>query len=99
MAKLVYGLNQSLDGYVDHMKLGPPGCAAFPHFIELVRGLSGPTSMVAACAKSHALLGRRAFLIGTRGTRGIRGGVAKPAEVGRVAVAQVSWSQRHAGRG
>ena len=24
MAKLVYGLNQSLDGYVDHMKIGPP---------------------------------------------------------------------------
>ena len=24
MAKLVYGLNQSLDGYVDHTKLGPP---------------------------------------------------------------------------
>jgi hypothetical protein len=29
MAKLVYGLNQSLDGYVDHMKLGPPAPAAF----------------------------------------------------------------------
>ena len=41
MAKLVYGLNQSLDGYVDHMKLGPPPPAAFHHFIELVRGLSG----------------------------------------------------------
>ncbi len=41
MAKLVYGLNQSLDGYVDHMKLGPPVPAAFRHFIELVRGLSG----------------------------------------------------------
>jgi uncharacterized short protein YbdD (DUF466 family) len=24
MAKLVYGLNQSLDGYVDHMKIGHP---------------------------------------------------------------------------
>ena len=41
MAKLVYGLNQSLDGYVDHMKLGPPVPAASRHFIELVRGLSG----------------------------------------------------------
>jgi hypothetical protein len=27
MAKLVYGLTQSLDGYVDHLKLGPPGPA------------------------------------------------------------------------
>jgi len=41
MAKLVYGLNQSLDGYVDHMKLGPPAPAAFRHFIELVGGLTG----------------------------------------------------------
>ena len=41
MAKLVYALNQSLDGYVDHLKLGPPGPGVFRHFIELVRGLSG----------------------------------------------------------
>ena len=41
MAKLVYGLSQSLDGYVDHMKLGPPAPEAFRHFIEHVRGLTG----------------------------------------------------------
>ena len=41
MAKLVYGLSQSLDGYVDHLKIGPPAPAAFRHFVELVRGLSG----------------------------------------------------------
>lgn len=41
MAKLVYGLSQSLDGYVDHMKLGPPPPAAFHHFLELVRSLAG----------------------------------------------------------
>ena len=41
MAKLVYALNQSLDGYVDHMKIGPPEPAAFRHFIEQVRGLTG----------------------------------------------------------
>jgi len=41
MAKLVYGLSQSLDGYVNHMKLGPPVPAAFRHFVELVRGLTG----------------------------------------------------------
>ena len=41
MAKLVYGLSQSLDGYVDHTKLGPPAPAAFPHFIDQVRGLTG----------------------------------------------------------
>ena len=41
MAKLVYGLTQSLDGYVDHMKLGPPAPAAFRHFTEWVRGAAG----------------------------------------------------------
>ena len=41
MAKLVYALNQSLDGYVDHLKIGPPSPAAFRHFVEMVRGLTG----------------------------------------------------------
>ena len=37
----MYFLNQSLDGYVDHMKMGPPPPALFRHFIELVRGSTG----------------------------------------------------------
>ena len=41
MAKLVFALNQSLDGYVDHMKIGPPDAALFRHFMELTRGLTG----------------------------------------------------------
>ena len=41
MAKLVYGLNQSLDGYVDHLEMGPPGPELFGHFIEHVRDLTG----------------------------------------------------------
>jgi dihydrofolate reductase len=41
MAKLVFGMSQSLDGYVDHMKLGPPVPEAFRHFVEHVRGLAG----------------------------------------------------------
>jgi dihydrofolate reductase len=40
MAKLVYGLNQSLDGYVDHQKFAPAP-ALFRHFIEQVRDLTG----------------------------------------------------------
>ena len=40
MAKLVYGLNQSLDGYVDHLGFRP-SLALFRHFIEQVRGLTG----------------------------------------------------------
>ena len=40
MAKLVFGMNQSLDGYVDHDKFGP-GPELFRHFIEHVRGLAG----------------------------------------------------------
>ena len=41
MAKLVYALNQSLDGYVDHMKVGPPSPALGRHFVEHARGLTG----------------------------------------------------------
>ena len=41
MAKLVFGMSQSLDGYVDHMRLGPPAPEAYRHFIEHVRGLTG----------------------------------------------------------
>jgi len=41
MAKLVFGLQQSLDGYVDHLEMPPPGPALFRHFIEQVRGLTG----------------------------------------------------------
>jgi len=41
MATLTFGLQQSLDGYVDHMALGPPGPSVFRHFLEHVRGLAG----------------------------------------------------------
>jgi dihydrofolate reductase len=37
MAKLVFGLNLSLDGYVDHQRFLPDP-ALFRHFIEQVRG-------------------------------------------------------------
>jgi len=40
MAKLVFGMNQSLDGYVDHEEFAP-GPALFRHFIEHVRRLTG----------------------------------------------------------
>jgi dihydrofolate reductase len=40
MAKLVFGMNLSLDGYVDHEKFAP-GPALFRHWIEHVRDLTG----------------------------------------------------------
>jgi dihydrofolate reductase len=40
MAKLVYALNQSLDGYVDHTAFAPDP-ALFRHFIDDVRSLAG----------------------------------------------------------
>jgi dihydrofolate reductase len=40
MAKLVFGLSQSLDGYVDHVEM-EPGPALFRHFTEWVRDLTG----------------------------------------------------------
>ena len=41
MAKLVFGLNQSLDGYVDHQAMYLPDPVLFRHFIEQVRGAAG----------------------------------------------------------
>lgn len=40
MARLVYGMNVSLDGYVDHEKFGPDE-VLFRHFIEQVRTSAG----------------------------------------------------------
>ena len=40
MAKFVFGMNQSLDGYVDHLEMCT-GPALFRHWIEQVRGLTG----------------------------------------------------------
>ncbi|HEY8572416.1 dihydrofolate reductase family protein [Phenylobacterium sp.] len=40
MAKLVFGMNQSLDGYVDHMGFAP-GPGLFRHFIEQAREQTG----------------------------------------------------------
>ena len=40
MAKLVFGMNVSLDGYVDHEQFAP-GPTLFRHWIEQVRGLTG----------------------------------------------------------
>ena len=40
MAKLVFGMNQSLDGYVDHMAFAP-GPELFRHFIAEAHGQAG----------------------------------------------------------
>ena len=40
MAKLVFELNVSLDGYVDHQEFAP-GPSLFRHFIEQVRNVTG----------------------------------------------------------
>lgn len=40
MAKLVFGMNQSLDGYVDHMEFGPSP-TLFRHFIGEARAQAG----------------------------------------------------------
>ena len=40
MARLVFGMNQSLDGYVDHMAFAPDR-TLFRHFVEEARGQAG----------------------------------------------------------
>ncbi|RDS81373.1 dihydrofolate reductase family protein [Dyella psychrodurans] len=41
MAKFVFELNVSLDGYVDHLELGPPDPSLARHFLEHARDLTG----------------------------------------------------------
>jgi dihydrofolate reductase len=41
MGKLVFGMMQSLDGYVDHLELPPPGVLLGRHFNDHVHGLAG----------------------------------------------------------
>jgi dihydrofolate reductase len=45
MGKIVFGMSQSLDGYVDDVEGGlvlpPPDAALFRHFTDWVRGLAG----------------------------------------------------------
>lgn len=40
MARLVFGMNQSLDGYVDYMSFGP-GPELFRHFVKEAQGQAG----------------------------------------------------------
>ncbi len=40
MAKLIFAMNQSLDGYIDHQGFAPPP-ALFRHFIDETRTLAG----------------------------------------------------------
>jgi len=40
MAKLVFGMSQSLDGYVDHLEM-QPGPLLFRHFVERARNSAG----------------------------------------------------------
>jgi dihydrofolate reductase len=41
MARLIYALNQSLDGYVDHLKMGPPPASLFQHFLDWTLSQAG----------------------------------------------------------
>ncbi len=41
VAKLIFGMMQSLDGYVDHLELPPPGAPLHRHFNDHIRGVAG----------------------------------------------------------
>ncbi|HZZ33784.1 MAG TPA: dihydrofolate reductase family protein [Phenylobacterium sp.] len=41
MGKLIFGMMQSLDGYVDHLKMPPPGVSLHRHFNDQVRRMAG----------------------------------------------------------
>ena len=41
MATIFFGMNQSLDGYVDHDRMTPPSPRLFRHFVDQTDGLAG----------------------------------------------------------
>ena len=73
MAKLVFGMNQSLDGYVDHTAFAP-GPALFRHFIEEAQGQAG--SVYGRVCTRSCVIGTTSIPNGMRRTR-LRGGVAE----------------------
>ena len=95
MAKIVFGMNVSLDGYVDHEKFAP-GPQALSS-LDRARARPDRQCVRPPHVRDHALLGRRPSGVECGATR-VRGGVAAPTEVGRVALAEVSRPQRHACR-
>jgi len=86
MAKLVFGMNQSLDGYVDHEKF-QTGPLLFRHWTEHVRDLAG------------SVYGARMYEIMRYWDEDDLDWDAARTEMGGVALAQVGRSQRHACRG
>jgi len=92
MAKLVFGMNQSLDGYVDHMAFAPSP-TLFRHFIEEAQGQAG------------SVYGRQMYEVMRYwdddhpewdAEEYARGGVAEPAEMGGLALVEVGRPQRQA---
>ena len=81
MAKLVFGLNQSLDGYVDHQEFAP-GPSLFRHFTEQVRDLAG------------SVYGRRMYEVMAIGTKTIPSGTRRNATSRRCGGANRSGSCR-----
>ena len=41
MSRFIFGMMQTLDGYIDHPQLGPPGPILSRHFTDYVRGSDG----------------------------------------------------------
>ena len=81
MAKLVFGMNQSLDGYVDHLEMRP-GPALFRHLTEHVRDLTG------------SVYGRRMYEVMRYGTKTFPSGARRNATSRRRGGANRSGSCR-----
>ena len=81
MAKLVFGLNQSLDGYVDYLEFAPDP-SLFRHFYEQVRDLTG------------SVYGRRMYEVMRIGTKTVLSGARSNATSRRRGGANRSGSCR-----
>jgi hypothetical protein len=79
MAKIGFGMNLSLDGYVDHDAFGPDA-VLFRHFIDQVRGAAA------------SIYGRRLYEVMRYGMTSIRNGAKTSVNSGTPGAASTSGS-------
>ena len=93
MGKLVFGMMQSLDGYVAGIAGGPelpPPRHRAPSLFQRSRPRPSRQFVRSSHVRGDALLGRGSAGVGRHRAR-LRGSVAGAAEMGRVTLAEVGW--------
>ena len=105
MAELIFNMNVSLDGYVDHDHPDfMPDETLFRFFIEMTEGTRRAASMAGSLYElmqywDGDALGQWRSEAGNVRSARVCGSLAPPAEMGGLPYADRSWPERHADQG